>query len=148
MLPLAVSNQLSYKAVASSWLTACSALFRAESERKGPNYEQTSSFVQCSAQTLPFQQKGSDDKMRMKCRPSWTRGFHSAPLTMHLSQHFSPWWTLAVIEVVSAGPFCQVKHSKEPVTRKPQSSHALLRPCPPHVLPKLAWMAGVISGDE
>lgn len=39
---------------------------------------------------------------------------------------------------------CQVKHSKKPVTRKPQCSLAL---CTPHMLPKLAWMAGVIRGD-
>lgn len=51
------------------------------------------------------------------------------------------------IEVVSAEPFCQVKHSKKPMTRKPQRSPALTGPCTPHVLPKLAWMAGVIRAD-
>lgn len=54
-----------------------------------------------------------------------------------------------VIEVVSAQPFCQVEHSKKPVTRKPQCSLALLGPRTPHThtLPKLAWVAGVIRGD-
>lgn len=45
-------------------------------------------------------------------------------------------------------PFCQVKHSKKPMTRKPQHSLALLGPRTPHVLPKLAWKAGVIRGDD
>lgn len=58
------------------------------------------------------------------------------PLTMCASQHLGPRWV--VIEVVSAEPFCQVKHSKKPVTRKPQCSPALLGPCTPHMLPKLA----------
>lgn len=67
---------------------------------------------------------------------------------MCVSQHLRPRWIAQpAIEVVSAEPFCQVKHSKKPMTRKPQCSLALMRPCTPHVLPKLARMAGVIRGD-
>lgn len=49
-----------------------------------------------------------------------------APLTMCASQHLSPRWIARpATEVVSVKPFCQVKHSKKPVTRKPQGSLAL-----------------------
>ncbi len=52
---------------------------------------------------------------------------------MCATQHLSPrWMAWPVIEVVSAELFCQVKHSKKPVTRKPQCSLALLGPCTPH----------------
>lgn len=44
-----------------------------------------------------------------------------------------------MIEVVSSETFCQVKHSKRPMTRKPHHSLPLQGPCTPHVFPKLAW---------
>lgn len=84
---------------------------------------------------LFFTAEGFDIEMRsVFFIPSWTEGFPFTrlPLTMCASHHLSPQWIARpLIEVVSAEPFCQVKHSKKPVTRKPQCPLAPLGPCPP-----------------
>lgn len=73
----------------------------------------------------------------------------SFTLTLPVFQQHNPCWVAQPkIEVVSSETFCQVKHSKKPMTRKPHHSLPLRGPCTPHVFPKLAWKTGVMRERE